>query len=452
MSLRSAQSLRGEPGTPDWMLGAAVILSVLTAVALVFLGPLEAIAMLAAVLALAFLRRPFLLLCLIVVFVGVEDLNTIQESTLYSITLVKLVGYLLVASLLIELTVSKSRLSMDGANVTLLALGLLILASFINAKNLTLSMSEFFRFAQLVVLFLAVRHLVDGRARLVALSAVVLIAMTLSGLVGIYQYHAALADRIAGISQNASILATDLLVALGLGFALWKTEPNPRRRTIWGILLIVSLYALMVTLTRAAHLALLAGILVYGFLIGKPFRTILVLILAGIAGLFLVPGILERMSAAITVSDTSTLQHLKTFQAGLAMIADHPFLGVGWGNYIEHYLSYTHDARGLAHTHHNTFLAYATEAGLPALAVFLTLLGVCAWPLYRQVRASRFNGDTASLIWACSLLAIFVGILVVGLFHTLRASKFFWIILALAVEARTVLTGQGYDTNELDSD
>src|SRR5690606_35463602 len=101
-----------------------------------------------------------------------------------------------------------------GAFLAVIAFLLMIGASFISAVNLGASFAQALRFLQLVVLFAAVRQLVTDRDKLRTLAIVSVSSMSISALVGIYQFAFHVTDRITGISQNAAILAADLIVAL----------------------------------------------------------------------------------------------------------------------------------------------------------------------------------------------------------------------------------------------
>ena len=66
------------------------------------------------------------------------------------------------------------------------------------------------------------------------------------------------------------------------------------------------------------------------------------------------------------------LERLAHWQAGLRMFDDHPWLGVGIGNYGANYARYPqpHWYEALGHAH-NVFINFAAETGLLGLATFL---------------------------------------------------------------------------------
>ena len=104
--------------------------------------------------------------------------------------------------------------------------------------------------------------------------------------------------------------------------------------------------------------------------------------LAGGGILALDPALLERMTSVFTRLDTSSEMRLAFWESTVAMIADHPFLGIGWGAYWMVYPLYDFYMQGAAGTTikivhaHNMYLNYAAEIGIiGALAFFWFFFG-----------------------------------------------------------------------------
>lgn len=78
----------------------------------------------------------------------------------------------------------------------------------------------------------------------------------------------------------------------------------------------------------------------------------------------------------ITDENFSVLERLAHWQAGLRMFEDHPWLGVGIGNYAVSYARYPqpHWYEPLGHAH-NVFINFAAEIGTLGLAAFLLFWG-----------------------------------------------------------------------------
>ncbi len=82
--------------------------------------------------------------------------------------------------------------------------------------------------------------------------------------------------------------------------------------------------------------------------------------------------------------------------ATLPMIADHPLLGSGLGSFpgvFQQYRPTDVSADGIIDKAHNSYLEFAAEMGVPALAALLGALGWMGWQLYRayRQRSSRYS-------------------------------------------------------------
>ncbi|PKO22471.1 MAG: hypothetical protein CVU38_09250 [Chloroflexi bacterium HGW-Chloroflexi-1] len=118
----------------------------------------------------------------------------------------------------------------------------------------------------------------------------------------------------------------------------------------------------------------------------------------------------------ITDANFSVLERLAHWQAGLGMFADHPWLGVGIGNYGVVYATYAlpHWYEPLGHAH-NVYINFLAETGaLGASAFGLFWLGM-AWYAWRS--ATRSDGNRAAL--AIGLLGTLAYLSVHSLFDNL---------------------------------
>jgi len=133
-------------------------------------------------------------------------------------------------------------------------------------------------------------------------------------------------------------------------------------------------------------------------------------------------------------------------KAGVAIVKDHPLLGVGMNMIPKVYLQYrTSDAVDSAEatgpetrSHlHNVPLQLAAERGLPALAIWLWFVVIVARDLWRLIR----TGSTPAV--AAAGFAAVIAMLAAGMFeHNFGDSEFLVLFLALitlpfAAEART---------------
>lgn len=197
-------------------------------------------------------------------------------------------------------------------------------------------------------------------------------------------------------------------VALSLaGWATWRVATVWRGAGRWAVLVGASALATIALLIYAgliaswsrgawmgAAAALAVLVLAYGrraALAGGLIVVALVL-LAGGRGGALVTALVDRLTASesyvaftdprtveITDANFATVQRLAQWQAAWGMFSDHPWLGVGIGNYAAAYPAYTLPRWYLALGHaHNYYLNAAAETGLVGLVAYL-LLGAAAF-------------------------------------------------------------------------
>lgn len=197
----------------------------------------------------------------------------------------------------------------------------------------------------------------------------------------------------------AGVLAPSLMVLLGLSLPWWRSLRKRRWRVVVGAFVLgVVLTCLILTKSRSAYLAALAGLgtLAVSSVVprtGWRWRflalsaTVIVLIGACIAFF----GGLDR--AVLTEAPKSLGYRFQYWESSAAMIADHPWWGCGPGNFKDYYTQYKlPEASETIAEPHNFLVEVTATAGIPALIAFLLLLTL----LFRQ--AGRRRGqpvDTA---------------------------------------------------------
>ncbi len=101
-----------------------------------------------------------------------------------------------------------------------------------------------------------------------------------------------------------------------------------------------------------------------------------------------IPRLLISRLASIDLSSRSAVERLVWSRDALAVIGDHPVLGVGgggWASVYFQYQSYGYSTKEV----HNDFLEIWVETGTVGLAAWLALLGASGWTVYRLLRRQR---------------------------------------------------------------
>ena len=173
-----------------------------------------------------------------------------------------------------------------------------------------------------------------------------------------------LSKRVFSTWENPNILAgyLDIVVCLALGLA--AALPGWRRG--------LALACLGMTYARGACLVI--GILLAGYGVLRDWRVLLGIVVVGAGVLFFDPVLSDRLLSVFTRVDTSSEMRLAFWESTVAMILDHPFLGIGWGMYFMVYPEYDFYLQGapvqIVHAH-NMYLNYAAEIGVPGALAFL---------------------------------------------------------------------------------
>jgi O-antigen ligase len=133
---------------------------------------------------------------------------------------------------------------------------------------------------------------------------------------------------------------------------------------------------------------------------------------------------------------------MEVWRRGVRYVTDHPFLGVGKGNFplAEGMLSDVSRARAERgagfkwSVAHNTFLEIAVELGLIAFTLFLATL-VIALRVLHKLRAARPLQDPTilrSVAFACTVIASLIGFIVSGFFLSAYFS-YLYVLLGLTM-------------------
>ncbi len=139
-------------------------------------------------------------------------------------------------------------------------------------------------------------------------------------------------------------------------------------------------------------------------------------------------------------NDESAQQRLRVWGYSLQIMGDYPLVGIGARNLLEIYSRYgdAEDAR----VSHNSFLQLGVDAGIPALLLFVLLLGVSYFRLWRARSALKEHAPDSPLIhYTHGLQVALLGFLVSGSFVSRYDLELVYEIAALATALRWVALG-----------
>jgi putative inorganic carbon (HCO3(-)) transporter len=248
------------------------------------------------------------------------------------------------------------------------------------------------------------------RVRQLALYAHALFGSSVA-LIGIVQYfifdRRDLEHRITGAATHVMTYSGLLLPLSLLLLILWMHE---RKWWLGASGALVTL-ALLLTFTRSAWLGWIVAVFVL-IVAARPRWIVLAVPLLVLFIDFMPIDLFSRAVSAFDTRQSSNLDRIRMFQAGVEIIRDYPLLGVGPGNVKEVYPLYRrHDAPRfrIPHLHDNAVQIWA-ERGVVGLAAYLILLALI-------VRECRRAWHGPGRPWAEAGLAVTVALAWAGLFE-----------------------------------
>jgi O-antigen ligase len=116
-------------------------------------------------------------------------------------------------------------------------------------------------------------------------------------------------------------------------------------------------------------------------------------------------GVRDVRAVEITDENYASVERLAHWESALDMWRDHPWVGVGFGNYQTVYGAYALPKWPMALGHaHNYYLNVAAETGLLGIAAYLILIGSASWQMWRNIRRTKDALAKALVLGALGLL------------------------------------------------
>lgn len=153
--------------------------------------------------------------------------------------------------------------------------------------------------------------------------------------------------------------------------------------------------AMALTLTRGAYLGLAVGVVAV-LLAGRPRFALLAPFAIALFVVLMPLPVRDRLASATNPRDVTLSDRVAMWQAGRAMVADHPLSGVGPGRVKPLYAQYrvpgwiTPDPGHL----HNNVVMIAAETGIPSVLAYVAFVGAFLAGAIRLVRRTP-RGDPA---------------------------------------------------------
>ena len=292
-------------------------------------------------------------------------------------------------------------------------------------------------FLKVLLVSLVVMLTVNSESRLRKLLLVQTIAMGVMAVFSSWKYSGGRASGVVGGDfSNPNDLALCLVLAIPFAIMFFLTARGLVGRAVWGAASVVLVYTALITYSRGGFLALLAAAVasLYYYRSSLIRRPALILLCAtlGVIVLFASPTDYGQRLATIVDPDqdrTGSAQERRLLlNRSIELTLQHPLVGVGPGMF--------ESLSGVWRQTHNTYTQFSSEAGLPALFIFLWLLQR-ACTNNRAVRRICPRSGSLYLIAGASQASLCA--FAVGAFFASVAYHFFpYLLIAYSVALRQI--------------
>lgn len=386
------------------------------------------------------------------------------------------------------------RLVLDPVLVPLALYALVIFASSLGADRPAATDDKLVDYAKGLIVFVLMTNLITAPSQLRRIGWVLVLSGAFLGTISVYQFLTHSYDnelggfgriklaqivgetrepRIAGSLSDPNFYAQILVMVLPIAlYRLWE-ETELRLKALAGYAVAVIALAAVFTYSRGGAMAM-GLVLLLALFHKRVSPRYLLLGLAVLAPLYLlVPdtfgGRLTTLTqftdnpqaSGIAHEDSSFRQRRLLMTVAWEEFLDHPLIGVGAGNYTDHFDDYadkvgstqrSFDKIDMQHFPHSLPLEILAETGLAGMTVFLVIIGMtltAARSAYRSFRQAG-DGHTANLV--VSVVLAIVAFLTTSVFLHGAYIQYLWLVVAIAATARQIGLRQPQPAATLSSD
>jgi len=377
---RMEAALRRRPDAFEWLglLGLAVAAAVLV-VGAIRAPAMVALLVLAGAAVLVALARTDLAILLVVATAPIEGAFSSTAGTGISVT--KLTGGLCIASFALSLVRQRREIVFERGQAIVLGILALAMVSTLQAHDTATAMMTTTRYASFALVYLIVTQYGHDRVLQRRIAWTLVVSCSVAAYLGLHEYFSKKEDLATLPYVNQNDFAFVLATSLPLMFVVLD-GPKLLRPFVLGAIGLVSA-AILLSLSRGALVGLAAGFVVFVLTHRRRWQLTLAAGAVATVGVILViQSNPQRFQRALTLKQHIAHENVTTrFEAwGAAgrLMADHPLLGVGPGNFQFYFNKLTDQpVGGLTLTvAHNALLDVGAELGVVAmclLALYLLL-------------------------------------------------------------------------------
>jgi len=235
-----------------------------------------------------------------------------------------------------------------------------------------------------------------------------------------------------GLYGNANDFAIMIALNWPICLAFLLSTRNPLKKALWAIGLIFMLWAVTLTYSRSGFMAVVVAICISFWEFGVRAKRSQLIVLGVLLALLLLPilipshyatrleGIFDPSVDAMDQGSHAARREL--LKKSLELTVTHPIFGVGPGCFAS--------TTQLWYVTHNTYTQLSSEAGIPALLLFILILRQVFRNLRDIRKTERYRIDPQVRTFTGALRASFAGYLLGAFFASYGYELFIYALVA----------------------
>lgn len=388
---------------------------------------------------------------LILLFSAVPN-QTWVGSDVAGITFIKIAGAVCAVYAIFYLTTRKS----PAAFLTtwparlFIALFLIALSSYF-VKDVVgdIRTSAISYYLSILFLFFITLSVIDSRARLRMSLFSLMGGLGLASLYTVREWQGAGFSyyRPGYVAGDSNIYAAAALLTLPLTYYLAREKASPLAGIFcWGCLGLTML-GFVGASSRGGFVGLCLAVT---YMLIRSERRLNLVMLTGLMIIVMLSAPISPLQRLLhpNGSDNGSAEvHKGLWAAGLDMVRQNPFWGIGLGNFKPKIaeLNGLKDISGAeqsGYVAHNSYLEYAAELGIPAFLIFLGILGSTFFVLERVRKHAVERDDTFLKQAALGLQAGLIGFAASAFFFSAEYEKPFWLVVFISCSIPAVVLAE----------
>lgn len=335
----------------------------------------------------------------------------------------------------------------NRVSVAIYILGVVIIISLFYCVDFRLSLKELIPFAIAILIYFLITSMVRSLRDLRLVQQCLMISTIISATFMLFAMKAGGVIRIGAFEADPNFFALSLIMALPIAVSEFFISKSKPWKILSAMTFFLILFSVPATLSRGGLITLIAVLVFMSVNNRKAYQFILpTLVIAGIIfAIFFSAGVIRLDLLGITTPQRigALVGRFSAMRSAFLVFIHHPVFGVGIGNFIKFYHSYSllPSSYG-AFVAHNMYLEILADLGLVGFIPFFLTIVFSYLATTRARKAAVKHNDMIKFRLAKTCQGMLITFVIGGLFLCTQFYKHFWIALALAVVTEKIGNGR----------